>query len=125
MASISANTKKRGRPKTTGKGHLIGVCFLDASLADLDTWIAAQPKPKPSRPEAIRRLVEIGLFAAPQRPSSAKTKAKAAAMAGDTIDQLANASVSEQEHARRKRRLLKGPEEFRHMRGDLPKRKEP
>jgi hypothetical protein len=30
----------------------------------LDAWIAAQPEPKQSRPEAIRRLIEIG-FKAP------------------------------------------------------------
>ena len=29
----------------------------------LDTWIADQPEPKPSRPEAIRRLVEEALKA--------------------------------------------------------------
>ena len=28
------------------------------NLSALDAWIAAQPDPKPSRPEAIRRLVE-------------------------------------------------------------------
>lgn len=26
-------------------------------LADLDAWIAEQPEPKPSRPDAMRRLV--------------------------------------------------------------------
>ena len=26
-------------------------------LAALDAWIAAQPDPKPSRPEAVRRLL--------------------------------------------------------------------
>jgi hypothetical protein len=27
----------------------------------VDSWIAAQPAPKPSRPEAIRRLVDKAL----------------------------------------------------------------
>jgi hypothetical protein len=27
----------------------------------IDQWIAAQPKPKPTRPEAIRRLLEKAL----------------------------------------------------------------
>jgi hypothetical protein len=27
----------------------------------IDQWIAVQPKPKPSRPEAIRRLLEKAL----------------------------------------------------------------
>jgi len=30
-------------------------------IEPLDAWIAEQPDPKPSRPEAIRRLLEIGL----------------------------------------------------------------
>lgn len=51
--SISDNTKKRGRPKTTGMGTLIGVRLLPGLLAPLDRWIAAQPQPM-SRPEAIR-----------------------------------------------------------------------
>jgi metal-responsive CopG/Arc/MetJ family transcriptional regulator len=29
--------------------------------AKLDAWIARQPDPKPSRSEAIRRLIESGL----------------------------------------------------------------
>lgn len=32
-----------------------------AALARLDAWIGRQPDPKPSRPEAIRRLVEQAL----------------------------------------------------------------
>jgi hypothetical protein len=30
-------------------------------LERLDTWIDAQPDPKPSRPEALRRLADKGL----------------------------------------------------------------
>jgi hypothetical protein len=38
---------------------------LPRNISDrLDAWIAAQPDPKPSRPEAIRRLVEAALAAA-------------------------------------------------------------
>jgi hypothetical protein len=31
--------------------------------ADLIAWIERQPEPKPSRPEAIRRLIQQGLAA--------------------------------------------------------------
>jgi hypothetical protein len=34
-----------------------------AELDPIDAWIKAQAKPRPSRPEAIRRLVELGLRA--------------------------------------------------------------
>jgi hypothetical protein len=53
-------TKKRG-PKPTGKGTLIGVRLLPDVLQPLDKWISERPDPKPSRPEAIRRLVKKAL----------------------------------------------------------------
>ena len=60
--SIRVITKKRrGRPVTTGKGTLIGVRLLDDPLASLDDWIGKQKEPGLTRPEAIRRLVELGL----------------------------------------------------------------
>jgi hypothetical protein len=57
-ASILASTKKRGRPKTTGKGEQIGVRLLPPLLASLDALIATRPDPKPSRPEAIREILK-------------------------------------------------------------------
>ena len=53
----NTNHKKIGRPVTTGKGELIGVRLHEPALDDLDAWIAGQPEPRPSRPEAIRRLL--------------------------------------------------------------------
>lgn len=55
--SISASAKKRGRPATTGTGQTIGVRMLPELVSPLDAWIAAQPDPKPSRPEAIRHAL--------------------------------------------------------------------
>jgi hypothetical protein len=49
-------TKKRG-PKPTGIGTLIGVRMLPDLLKALDGWISRQDDPKPSRPEAVRRIV--------------------------------------------------------------------
>ena len=48
---------------------------------------------------------------------------KAAEMAGDIIDQHADLSASSEEQESRKRRLLKGPKEFRELRRDHPHRK--
>jgi hypothetical protein len=42
-------------------------------------------------------------------------------MAGQAIDKVSDESATDDERASRKRRLLKGPKEFRDMRGDLPK----
>jgi len=57
MQSISDNKKSRGRPVTTGTGTMVGVRLQSDQLAELDAWIATQGEPKPSRPEAIRRMV--------------------------------------------------------------------
>jgi hypothetical protein len=61
--SISVNANKRGRPVTTGTGTVVGVRLLEQPLAAIDAWIAKQKEPELTRPEAIRRLVEIGLKA--------------------------------------------------------------
>lgn len=56
--AISDTGKKRGRPKTDATG--VHVKLLPGQLESIDSWAAAQTD-KPSRPEAIRRLVELGL----------------------------------------------------------------
>jgi hypothetical protein len=59
-ASPDKPKKKRGRPKT-GIGPVIGVRLYPEMQAELDAWIADQPGPKPSKPEAIRRLIGVAL----------------------------------------------------------------
>jgi hypothetical protein len=54
--------KKRG-PPATGKGEPVVVRMHPPMLAGLDDWIAKQKQPFPSRPAAVRRLVELGLKA--------------------------------------------------------------
>jgi|ERR1700722_3297589 len=124
--SIGVITKKRrGRPVTTGKGTLIGVRLLDDPLSTLDAWIAKQKETALSRPEAIRRLVEIGLKA--EKPSKATrstpNKLRAQELAAKTIERLADPTAPPEERAQRRRRLTKGPTEFREHRVDLPKAK--
>jgi len=119
--------KKRGRPVTTGKGTLIGVRLLDEQLAALDAWIADQELdlgiPDMSRPEAIRRLIEIGLTVKVRLRQPSRTHVERAnEMAAKTIDGLVDPAASTEEVANRKRRLLKGPEEFREVRVDCVKK---
>lgn len=59
--SISSTEKKgRGRPRTDPVAQHF---TMPRTLSDaLDAWIAKQREPM-SRPEAIRRLVELGLKA--------------------------------------------------------------
>jgi hypothetical protein len=92
-------------------------------LAEVDDWIERQKEPY-SRPEAIRRLVELGLTvkSLPKQTSRARA-AKANAMAGKQLDDLVDASASADQQATRKRHLLSGPEEFQRVRIDRPAKK--
>jgi hypothetical protein len=56
-------------------------------------------------------------------PAQRNTRGKAAEFAADVIDRLADRSATIEERASRKRRLLRGPKEFRNMRRDKPKTK--
>jgi hypothetical protein len=51
-----------------------------------------------------------------------KRAAKAREMASQEIDRLSDPSATDEERQRRKRRLLKGPKEFRDVRGDSPRK---
>jgi len=66
-------SKKVGRPVTTGKGTQIGMRWHEPLLGLIDRWAAGQDD-KPDRPDAIRRLVQLGLAAA--TPLDAKSTRK-------------------------------------------------
>jgi hypothetical protein len=53
-------SRGRGRPSTGGRKQGIMVRLDDERVAAVEEWADAQGD-KPSRPEAIRRLVELGL----------------------------------------------------------------
>ena len=118
--SIRATKKRRGRPKTTGTGVQIGMRWHQPTLGEIDDWAARQID-KPGRPEAIRRLVELGLSGSPSPQQGApKGAAKAKAIAEAKIEPLIDPNVPEKERQKRKRKLLKGPSEFREMRANQP-----
>jgi len=58
MADAISGTRKRGRPSTGAVS--IHLRIEPDQLASLDAWIKHQPD-ELSRPEAVRRLMEIGL----------------------------------------------------------------
>src|ERR1700674_867998 len=72
--------KRRGRPKTTGRGEGVLV-RLHGLLSAVDDWRSAQDE-APSRPEAIRQLVELGLKHAPHQPERSPEPVVTAAPAG-------------------------------------------
>jgi hypothetical protein len=91
---------------------MIGLRALPELRQRIEAW-AKQQDDSPLLSEAIRRLVELGL-AGSQAPK--KTGRKAAAKASDL-------AAEQIEQRARKHRLIKGPKEFREMRGDQPKAK--
>jgi hypothetical protein len=119
MKRQSLVPKKRRGPAPTGKGIQIQVRIQPNKLAQLDRWIANQ-NDRPSRPEAIRRIVERAL-AHSSRPKGIKKKAqKASDLASRAADRIIDKSIPSEEQRRRKRALIKGPKEFRDLRADLP-----
>jgi hypothetical protein len=86
---------------------------------------ASEQKDDPPRSEAIRRLVELGLTVratkAKQAPVARADRAKE--LASKAIDRMSDPTVHPDELAHRRRRLTKGPEEFREVRVDRPKAK--
>jgi hypothetical protein len=60
MASQTVISEKRRGPVPTGKGAPVLVRLQPEALDGLDAWRAGE-KDAPSRPEAIRRLLEKAL----------------------------------------------------------------
>jgi hypothetical protein len=114
---------KIGRPKTTGPGEPQVVRMHDQQIAAIDEWISIQAT-EISRPEAIRRLVDIGLTAhsKPRRQSTVLAD-RAKELATTAIEGIIDPSMPAEERAQRRRRLSKGPAEFREDRVDQPKAK--
>ena len=120
--SVTVRKKKRAAPPA-GKATPIGLRLEDATLARVDRWAASQ-QDDPSRPEAIRRLVELGLATAKRAGARTKKAAKAAEMASQEIDRLGDPSATDEERQLRKRRLIRGPKEFLDLRRNRPKARE-
>ena len=127
MGKVRLSGKKRtGRPLVGSTPVMVRL--PPDQLADLDRWIrdiARRMRAEPTgRPEAIRDILQNHFDSQRQhwsredaqkaKPSSARDKS--ADMAGRTIDTIDDQSVSAHDRAKRKRRLLKGPQEFREMR---------
>jgi hypothetical protein len=92
-------------------------------LASLDAWIGRQES-APSRPEAVRRLIDQALASeGADRPTPKAAVRKASKLAARELEALGDTGLPPEEQDRRKRALIKGPKEFRDVRADLPKKK--
>jgi hypothetical protein len=116
--------KKRRGPPPTGKGVQVVVRLQPDPLGAIDKWVAKQPG-HPTRAEAIRRLVELGLTVkTPARPvTKSGRRLRAQELAANVIEKMIDPSAPPEERAQRRRRLTKGPTEFREDRVDLPRAK--
>jgi hypothetical protein len=122
--SISVNKKSRGRPKKKGGVYPVTALRLAPALgAEVDKWAGSQVD-APTRSEAIRRLVELGLTikTKAKQPSAARAD-RAKELATKAIDTMIDPSANPDERDQRRRRLTKGPSEFREDRVDLPRAK--
>jgi hypothetical protein len=92
--------------------------------ASVVRWAEYQPD-MPSLSEAIRRLVELGLTV-PTKPlpdereeqGREDPKQRARELASKAIDKVTDPAASPDDQASRKRKLIRGPEEFQKMRRD-------
>jgi hypothetical protein len=138
--------KRRGRP-ATGKDPQVVIRMPAPLIAAVDTWGTAN---ETIRSEAIRRLVELGLTVKTKaRPIGRLSTARVADLAAEAIDSLGpparpagkpgrklraqelatkviekiiDPAAPPEERAQRRRRLTKGPEEFREARVDREKK---
>jgi Arc/MetJ-type ribon-helix-helix transcriptional regulator len=116
--------KKSSRGRPAAGDPLIGVRLPRELIKAIDAWAAREGAS--SRSEAIRRLVDGSLKTAAQKPRSGqrhKGAPKARDMANRTLDLLSDPSLPDEELKRRKRRLTKGPTEFRELRDEFQKAK--
>ena len=89
-------------------------------MAEIMRWAKSHDA---SRSEAIRQLVEKALNSeVPPKPIARpgrRTRAKE--LARDAIEKMGDPTASPEERDQRRRRLTKGPTEFREARVDQPK----
>ena len=112
--------KKQRGPRAASERAPIAALLPSELLARVDRWAASQ-QDDPSRPEAIRRLVELGLTVTQRAGAHARRATKAAELASREIDRLSDPSATDEERKLRKRRLIKGPKEFRDLPRNRPK----
>jgi hypothetical protein len=124
MAKTTMVTKKKRGPPPTGQGLQIGERWHPPELAAIDRWIASSGE-QMTRGQAIRRLVELALKAETPAKSAGKTgrRVRARELATKAIELIIDPDAPPEERAQRRRRLTKGPPEFRQDRVDQPKAK--
>ena len=120
--TVLPKPNKGGRP-ATGRDPVTAIRLSEEFRAAVDKWAAKQDD-KPPRSEAIRRLVELGLTVktkSKQAPVERATRARE--LAAKAIEKISDPSASQEERTQRRRRITRGPQEFREDRVDVPETK--
>jgi hypothetical protein len=119
--SIKVDQKrKRGRP-ATGRDPMVSSRIPEATVAAIDEWATRNDT---TRSDAIHRLVELGLtVGAKPKQAPVPRAVRAKELATKAIEKIIDPAAPPEERALRRRRLTKGPSEFREDRVDLPKPK--
>lgn len=125
MALVSK--KKSDRPDAA-RDLTMAIRFPGRLRGAIIKW-AENQQDVPEIPEAVRRLVKRGLASdqpksagkASERKSNSNQRTRASEMAGKTIDAMIDKSAATEDKVTRKRRLIKGPDEFQKVRADRQK----
>ena len=119
VKSIYAKQKTRGRP-ATGVTPMVGLRLAQELIERVDRWAAHK---RLTRSDAIRQLLEEALGSGISRTANPKASEKATELAKRALERIPLEEVAPaEEQERRKRRLLKGPKEFRDLRSDAKSR---
>ncbi|MFL6820239.1 MAG: hypothetical protein ACJ8EF_20110 [Bradyrhizobium sp.] len=118
---MKKTVKQKTATRHTAPAQLMGFRADPVIRASIIRWAETQPD-TPTLSEAIRRLVALGLTIRTKvKPPSAARADRAKELAIKTIEKMMDPSASPEVRAQRRRRLVKGPSEFREHRTDLPR----
>jgi Arc/MetJ-type ribon-helix-helix transcriptional regulator len=106
----SAKTARKPR-RGAGPDAVTTVRLPETLRKQIDRW--RREHGAKTRSDAICRLLKQALGTDPGRRISRKFAAQASDLAGRAIDRLTDPSATTEEQAKRKRRLIEGPREFR------------
>lgn len=105
----------RNRANPSGRDFPVAARMPRRLIDEVEAWAG---KNAINRSDAFRQLVESGLKARRPRGHNNQPKQRAKEMAGEAIDAKSDGGANPDDRANRKRRLIKGPEEFRNWRID-------
>ena len=121
-------SKRPSNRSESGRGLTMAIRFPTKLRGAVVKW-AENQSDTPQIPAAVRRLVELGLAAeqaaaegkSVKRTRNSNQQARASEMAGKVIDNMIDGATTNEDKVYRKRRLIKGPDEFQKLREDRKK----